>query len=65
MRLDILMSAYKVRQGEDYPYQDDIGISICNNIDDNGLMVMTIENIEYLIDKKELKKIIEMLDMEN
>ena len=64
MNLEIKISAYKLKQGEDYPYQDEVGACLSNHIDQKGMMIIEIDGSEYHFDKNQLKKAIEILDME-
>ncbi len=65
MILDINISSYIVKQGEDHPYEEEIGVSARNNPNHNGMMILEIEGNTYFFSKKELKKAIEVLDMED
>jgi len=65
MILDINISAYVIKQGEDCPYEEEIGVTASNHSDHNGMMILEIEGNEYTFGKKELRKAIEILDMED
>ena len=65
MILNINITGYAIKQGEDYPYEDEIGVSANNHLDRNGMMILEIEGNDYIFNKKELRKVIEILDMED
>ena len=64
MKVHIDLVGQQMVQGVDCPYEEDIDIELENNIDDYSIVVMTINRKEYLINKNELTKAIDILDKE-
>ena len=64
MKVHIDLVGQQIIQGADYPYEENIDIALENNVDDYSVVVMTINRKEYLINKSELTKAIDILDKE-
>lgn len=64
MLLNIDLGGFKIEQGEDCNFQKEIKASMCNDTNEPYMMILNIEGIEYLFDKNEFKKVINILEME-